>query len=91
MSYMIRESTHTARKKHVCMASEWVYNSEVWKSEQLTLAELKAIVRARRNGWMIQPGQKYILQVMSGDDFYIFKAIPEMHAICLKYDLYEDA
>lgn len=90
---MLRESKPIARKTYTCNASEWLYNGGlddfVFHYEP-TCAELRAIVKARRNGWCIVPGQQYIKQVGKYEgDFYVWRAIPAIHAICLKYDLYE--
>lgn len=89
MIEVIFESTPIARKDHDCMACEWVRHSGIF--EYLTFAEKKAVVRAKRNMYKIKKGQIYIRQFNSDcGDKWTFKAIPEMHDICLKYDLYEE-
>lgn len=86
-------SRHVARKKYTCNACEWI--SE-WigcrepHDYKFTYAELREIVKARRNAWCIVPGQEYIKQPQVYDGhFFVWRAIPAIHAICLKYDLYE--
>ena len=89
MTEVIFESTPVARKDHDCMASEWFLNSDVF--DYLTFSEKKIVVRQKRNGWKIRKGQQYIRQFNKGcGDVWVFKAIPEIHELCLKYDLYED-
>ena len=78
-----------ARKLHRCDASEYV--REVISEGYFTLSELRTIVIAKRNGWMIQPRQVYYLQINKwGGDFNAFKAIPAMNELCIRYDLYPD-
>lgn len=90
---LIRESRHIARKKHRCNACEWIDASGVKDfvfHDKPTYAELRAIARAKRNNWCIMPGQEYIQQVCKTDgDFWVWRALPEIDAICRKYDLYE--
>lgn len=93
MSTQIGETTHPkARKTYRCMASDWIVNGDLYEIFRgCTREERRAIVKARRNRWSIQPGQIYVRQAMVWDGrMGTFKAIPEMHDICLKYDLYED-
>lgn len=88
---ILSNSTPVARKTYTCNACEWIDNTELWKEETLTYAELRAIVKARRNKFCIVPGQRYMRQVQVIDgQLWTFRAIPEMHVICLKYDVYED-
>ena len=93
MSTQIGPTTYPkARKAYRCMASDWIVNgdlSEIFRC--CTWDEKKDIIRARRNNWMIQPGQKYLRQAMVWEGrMGTFKAIPEMHDICIEYDLYEE-
>lgn len=56
-----------------------------------TFDELRLIVQARRNGWMIRPGQMYVLCIQKVDgDFCVFRAIPAIDDLCHKYDLYQE-
>ncbi len=81
-----------ARKGYFCMAAEQLLNGdfkEVFRC--CTYAEKKSIVRAKRNQWRIQPGQRYIRQAVVWEgQLGTFRAIPEIHGICTKYNLYED-
>lgn len=93
MSYQVGETTYpTAKKIHDCDASLWIVNGDLHETFRCcTWEEKKDIIRAKRNGWKIQPGQKYLRQaVVFEGRMSTFKAIPEMHDICVKYDIYED-
>lgn len=88
MVEVLSESTPVARKKHTCMASEFIHNLGLGYID-FSFAELRQIVKARRQGYKIQPGQKYVRQSNKFDgELYTFKAIPAMHEICLAHDLY---
>ena len=90
MVTVLSESMPTARKSHICSACEWVVAHGV-DGMGFSFAEKREIVKAKRNKWNIVKGQKYIRQSNIQDgELYCFKAIPEIHEICLKYDLYEE-
>lgn len=58
---------------------------------RMTFSELRKIVEARKTDFTIHKGEKYLCQVLvDGSDKWTFRAIPEMHKICLKYDLYPE-
>jgi hypothetical protein len=77
-----------AKKDYVCNACEWLFESEL---TGFSIAEYRAMVKARRNRYMIKKGQEYLRQAnVCGGDFMVFRAIPEIHDICLKYDMYQD-
>lgn len=87
---ILSESTPVARKKHDCMACEFILNNGI-DGNGFTRPELRAISKARKNKWQIVKGEKYTKQNnISYGDLYTFKAITEMHAICIKYDMYPD-
>ena len=80
----------TAIREHECMACEWILNGDGINGMGFTRPELRALSRARKNKWRIVKGQEYIKQGNTYEgEVYTFKAIPEIHAICLKYNLYE--
>ena len=88
MKTLIRERTPVARKDYHCGASEVLLQHG---TEVLTFAEKREMVKARRQGYKILKGQRYINQCMSNDgELYTFKAIPSIHGLCLKHDLYWD-
>jgi len=90
MCRILSKTEPIARKKYGCDAADWLLNSEIMPSE-LTFTERKSIVLARRNRWCVYPGERYIkaAQIQCGE-FVVFRAIPAIHQLCLKYDLYED-
>lgn len=89
MITILNESMPKARRSYPCDACHFVF--EHVNQGVFTPDEYRYIVRAKRNDCMIQPGQKYIKQVAVIDgDFGVFRAIPEMHDIAHKYDLYQE-
>lgn len=92
MTTVLRKSKHIARKKYTCNACEWIdallpYDLSDY---EMTYTELKEIVKARRNGWQIVPGQQYIREIgIYEGDFYVWRGIPAIDAICYKYDIYD--
>ena len=93
MSTQIGETKYPkARKTYHCMASDWIVNGDLYETFRCcTWEEKKEIIRARRNNWRIQAGTKYLRQTMIWEGkMGTFRAIPAMHDICVKYDLYED-
>lgn len=89
MIRVLSESTHTATKDHHCSACEWI--RELLYDYEFTFAERRTIVKARKNGWIIKKGEEYLIQNSIQDgEFYVFKAIPAIHDICLEYDIYEE-
>lgn len=72
------------------MACEFIRSHDWWWSDRFTFAELRQIVKARKKGWKILKGEKYIRQTCKNDHIYAFKAIPEIHKICIKYDMYHE-
>ena len=90
MTIVLRNSSPRARKNYICGASEWITNCDVW--DECTFTEKKSIVLAKKDNWRIKKGDIYLEQInIWCGDFNVFKAIPAMHEICLKYDLYEEA
>lgn len=89
MCTLINQTKQTARKRYGCMASEWLNHDISEWSYLMTYAEARAYIRARRNNFDIQPGQRYVRQAMKADGLYTFRAIPEIHAICLRLDVYD--
>jgi hypothetical protein len=80
-----------ARKSYDCMASEWFSNVDSLRDYAFTFSEWRAILTARNNGWKILKGEPYIRQFCKEDsEPYVFIAIPAIHAICLKYDYYQN-
>lgn len=89
MITVIHESTPVARKTYHCDACDFI--TEALGAVPFTISDLRKIVKARRQGWQIQPGQRYVRQFnRDGSDTWTFRAIPEMHELCLERGLYPE-
>ena len=84
-----------ARKDHNCNSCEWLtsYSSKseyLFKEFNFTEEEKETIFKAENNRWKVKKGDScdYIVGVYDGD-FCAFYQIPEIHDICVKYDLYD--
>ncbi len=89
MITVIHESTPVARKTYHCNACEFV--REAIGDADFTISDLRKIVKVKRQGWKIQPGQRYIKQFnRDSGETWTFRAIPEMHELCREYDLYPE-
>ena len=95
MSYyveVIHESTQVARKSYHDDSCESVMESlDYLKFKGLSFSEWRSIAKAKASGWKIQKGQKYVSQFnkMDGQTF-TFRTLPDILAICGKYNLYSE-
>jgi hypothetical protein len=94
MCFLIHHQEPIAQKDYSCDAIEIIEQSGGlgYAASQLgfSYAELRVLVRARRDEWKIKKGQVYIRQrVTDGGDIWTFRARPEIHEICLRHNLYE--
>lgn len=89
MITVLSQTTPVAKKQHECSACEFILGAGV-NGYGYTFSELRLIAKAKKQGYKIQIGQRYLKQnnVCDGE-FYTFKAMPEMHQICLDHDHYE--
>lgn len=90
MISIIHESKPKARKNYSCDACEFIFNGDYRYG--YTFTEFRAISIARRKCYRIVKGEKYIRQYNSDStsgETYTFRAIPEIHEICIKYRLYD--
>jgi len=79
-----------AAKDYQCNACEWMNESLCDVIDEMSFSEKRSIVNAKRNKMMVTKGRKYVYQTGIYDgSFYTFRAIPEIHDICIKYSLYE--
>jgi hypothetical protein len=84
---VIHDSKPIARKDYECMASVLIRDAGTY--EYMTFKEKRECVKARQYSWHIRKGEQYIRQFNTdGSDAWTFTAIPAMHDICVKYDLY---
>jgi hypothetical protein len=91
MIEVLSDTKPKARKEYSCDASEWLQSDDWWRSSgQLTFTELRSIVKARDNNWRIKKGDVYAKQINKVDgDLGTFRAIPAIHEICSKHNIYE--
>lgn len=90
----------TARKRHECNACLWITEGGSLREffsyygKDLTFRQKRELVIAiEENNGMILPGQKYQEWRGIGCEGTpeTVRSIPSIHAICLKFDIYEDA
>jgi hypothetical protein len=91
MARFISDSTVKARKDHHCEASSLLLDSCIIHEKTLSFAEYRVVAKAKSNGYKIKKGDIYYKQTNEFDGRICdFKAIPEMLAICEKYEMLED-
>jgi hypothetical protein len=78
-----------ARKDYHCQASDWINN--MMGGEDFTPEELVIYKKAKAEKFKILKGTKYL----KVDGFWegepsVFRARPDMDAICQKYELYRE-
>jgi hypothetical protein len=88
MPELISQTKPKARKSYNCEASQFLTIDGLPLG--LTFKELRAVVTARKNIWKILKGEIYLRQCCKDGDVYTFRAIPEIHEICIKYDIYPE-
>lgn len=84
-----------AMKDYHCDACEYMLDfgsfNEFCQGSELTFAEKRSLVRAKQKKYKIYKGDSYLRQFLNQDgDSYEFKAIAEIHEICVKYKIYQD-
>tara|TARA_A200000159_G_scaffold164494_1_gene194366 strand:+ start:27055 stop:27330 length:276 start_codon:yes stop_codon:yes gene_type:complete len=88
MSWSLRtESKPRARKAYECDACEWLINvgTDDLSDDELTLYE-----QAKNESFSIQPGQTYVkVEGIWDGEFTVFRARLEMHALCIKHNIYD--
>jgi len=92
MSWEVSTETHpVARKDYHCQASDWIDNTLGWGEEDYDEDDRAVIKKALSEGCRIISGTKYLKVSGRYDgEFTTFRAREDLHAICEKYDLYED-
>ncbi|APD92032.1 hypothetical protein BM525_19305 (plasmid) [Alteromonas mediterranea] len=88
MSWSLRtESTPRARKTYQCDACEWLVNVG---TDDLSEDELSLYEQAKSENFSVQPGQTYVkVEGIWDGEFTVFRARPEINAICTKHKLYD--
>ena len=89
MAQLLMEHVTKAKKDHDCMACEWLL-AQGWDGMGFSRKDLRSISKAKKNNWLIKKGDMYTNQRCKQDgEVYTFKAITDIHKICLNHDLYE--
>lgn len=88
---LVQEKKPKANKDHECdsclYASEFIQSNGL--PEKITFFEKRQLIIARRKSMKIKKGNIYLNQSVEYEGaLHTFKAMPEIHAICLKYDFY---
>lgn len=91
MKKLIHEHFPVSRKEHHCMASDWLCNDLSFYWDEMLFHEKRSLIRAKNNNFKIKPGQVYVKQFIKNSDdvVFTFKAIPELHQICVRLDIYD--
>ena len=90
MIELIHESTPIARKEYSCNACDFLFEIDFWSELNLTFSDYREIVKARQHNYKILKGERYIRQFNKAEGHtYTFRAIPAIHRICVKLNLYE--
>ena len=88
---IIHGTTPRARKNYSCIACDFLFAVDFPSELGLTYAEKRAVVQARQRNYKILKGEKYIRQFNTdGSHTWTFRAIPDIHSICLKHGLYKE-
>jgi len=88
--HLLKNKIQEAKKDYYCDACEFIKNCcEDYSC--MTFTEIRAIVTYRSKDFKILKGEKYLYQFIVDVDYRCsFRAIPEIHEICLKYKIYPD-
>lgn len=88
MARIISVTKRKARKKHVCNACLFLFDSD-YRNLGASFSEYKKILDAIKKSGKILPGESYE-EVFVEDCGAVgtFRQKPEIHEICKKYDLY---
>ena len=88
MAILLAESTPISRKTYFCDACEWVAQLQ---ERDVTPEEWATILKARAEKCKILPKTKYVRQQFADSgEIRTYRARPEIHAIALKYDLFDE-
>lgn len=90
MNSVISETNPIARKAYECNACYYV-RMLASGDVDFSIADLRKIVLARRDGWKILPGQRYNKQVQKFEgELVVVRSRPEIMEICHRHKLYGD-
>lgn len=81
-------------KDHQCNACLWLVNigntpESIFNQIDMTEDEKRYVIKAHANKWKVKKGEPaiYCAGITDGD-FGTWYSIPEIHDICMKYDIY---
>lgn len=78
------------KKVHYCNAWNWIKNSDV-SEIKMTFKEQISIAKAKKKNGRIEIGSSCLYSVGVWDgDFFACYSIPELHEICIKYEIYQE-
>jgi hypothetical protein len=90
----IHHSVQVARRDYHCDGCECLFDGRDYKINthtKFTISEMRAIIKTKNNNFMIKKGEKYIRQFNTdGGDTWTYRSIPEIHEICIKYNIFLD-
>lgn len=88
---IIYQSEPIARKNYTCNACDFLFALDYPSELGLTFTEKREVVKARQKGYEILKGERYVRQFnKDGEHTWTFRAIPAIHDICVKHDLYAE-
>lgn len=104
MAMALSSTEHVAIKTHIDNGSQYfdwmiirdenkrlVVDPKEAEYMKFTQQEVSEIQHSINNKWRIQVGETYCKQAsVDGSDFYVYKTRKEIHAICDKYNLYNE-
>ena len=95
MIEILSQSTQIARKDYKCDSCVWLLEfgnlRQIIDELDLTFTEKRIIIRVWNDRKMIRKGTKYMKQnIKQNGDIYTVRAIPEIHDVCIKNDIYSD-
>lgn len=93
MEQLIRERvTKRCRKDYYCEATEWAFvgcGLRDFNGMGLSISEWRALIEAKNSNGKISKGEPLLRQTLvDNGELRTFVAKPEIHAICVKYNLY---
>lgn len=83
-------------KDHVCNACLWLDGigstpESIFNQISLTESEKQSVINAHVDKWKVKKGDPAIYRVgITDGEFGSWYSIPEIDAICIKYDIYND-
>lgn len=92
MSKLLYEKIVKARGTYYCDAARFMFEAIYNNDAQVTAEDFEVFMKHKNNNFVIKRGSHYLLQKLVNDchKFYEFRAIPEIHDMCIKYGFYNE-